>query len=353
MCWCVCVCVVWLELVVVAGRAAAMRGVVHGGSLLGCCFQPSSSTANRTVLPPRTTPAAQGVLSGLFPGTAHPITVHTTEEIDEVLYTNVKSCGRLHQLMQDLHRQQRGEGAARGWHAALGVQPSVPRGGEGLVRRWLLLAGVVWSGAEMQHLGLSLPGLLDYALLCPPLAASRSIPARSPACVPAAAAEASELGADPAVEAVQQRVRAALGLPADHRVSFVELHDAMTSMQTHGKEVPPGEGRGWVCCTASLALGLLSAFPAFSYADAGGAAASGTAGALPIGRRCLRFRSSCSAAARKVKFQSFRRTLPPTLPRAAGCRHAGRAAAAGHRPPGNRPLHARHRAAPRHRSGLI
>lgn len=113
----------------------------------------------RTTNYSRTIATLQGVLSGLFPGTAHPITVHTTEEIDEVLYTNVKSCGRLHQLMQDLHRQQR---------------------------------------------------------------------------------EASELGADPAVEAVQQRVRAALGLPADHRVSFVELHDAMTSMQTHGKEVPPG-----------------------------------------------------------------------------------------------------------------
>lgn len=59
-----------------------------------------------------------------------------------------------------------------------------------------------------------------------------------------AAAEALERGADPHIEAVQQRVRAALGLPDDHRVSFVDLHDAMTSMQTHGKPIPEGGPRG-------------------------------------------------------------------------------------------------------------
>jgi hypothetical protein len=51
------------------------------------------------------------VLTGLHPGTAAPIPVHTTEEIDEILYTNVKSCKRLHTLMQQLHRQQRGAAA--------------------------------------------------------------------------------------------------------------------------------------------------------------------------------------------------------------------------------------------------
>ena len=56
-------------------------------------------------------PCLQGVLTGLFPGTQQPpITVHTsTGEIDEVLYTNVRSCQRLHTLMQDLHRELKGE----------------------------------------------------------------------------------------------------------------------------------------------------------------------------------------------------------------------------------------------------
>lgn len=53
-------------------------------------------------------PPLQGVLTGLFPGTTAPIPVHTTEEIDEILYTNVKSCKRLHTLMQHLNRQQKG-----------------------------------------------------------------------------------------------------------------------------------------------------------------------------------------------------------------------------------------------------
>lgn len=50
----------------------------------------------------------QGVLSGLFPGTTVPIPVHTASEIDEILYTNVRSCRKLHQLMQTLNREQRG-----------------------------------------------------------------------------------------------------------------------------------------------------------------------------------------------------------------------------------------------------
>lgn len=53
----------------------------------------------------------QGVLSGLFPGTRTPIPVHTTEEIDEILYTNVKSCRKLHSLLTDLQAQLKGEGA--------------------------------------------------------------------------------------------------------------------------------------------------------------------------------------------------------------------------------------------------
>lgn len=73
------------------------------------------------------------------------------------------------------------------------------------------------------------------------------------------AAEAAERATDPHIEAVQQRVRTALGLPADHRVSFVDLHDAMTSMQTHGKPIPeggwagrqPGEGDWCVLACAS------------------------------------------------------------------------------------------------------
>lgn len=63
-------------------------------------------------LPPPST--WQGVLSGLFPGTRQPIPVHTTEEIDEILYTNVKSCRKLHTLLTDLQAQLKGWWAG-GW----------------------------------------------------------------------------------------------------------------------------------------------------------------------------------------------------------------------------------------------
>lgn len=42
-------------------------------------------------------------------------------------------------------------------------------------------------------------------------------------------------------DALQERVRAALGLPPDHTVHWVDLHDALTTMLTHGRgRVPEG-----------------------------------------------------------------------------------------------------------------
>ncbi|PSC67963.1 Lysophosphatidic acid phosphatase type 6 [Micractinium conductrix] len=114
----------------------------------------------RTTNYSRTIATLQGVLSGLFPGTKQPIRVHTTEEIDEILYSNIKSCRKLEQLMQQLHKQQKEELRHKG---------------------------------HPQH-----------------------------------------------TEELQQRVRAALGLPPDEKVHFVDLHDAMTTMLTHAKEIPPG-----------------------------------------------------------------------------------------------------------------
>lgn len=67
-------------------------------------------------------------------------------------------------------------------------------------------------------------------------------------------ADAAEQGGDPGVEAVQQRVRSALGLPPDHRVSFVDLHDAMTSMQTHGKAIPEGTTGRLLCLGTAACL---------------------------------------------------------------------------------------------------
>ena len=46
--------------------------------------------------------------------------------------------------------------------------------------------------------------------------------------------------APPAPAAATLQVHAALGLPADHRVHWVDLHDAVTTALTHGKAVPAG-----------------------------------------------------------------------------------------------------------------
>lgn len=105
----------------------------------------------------RTIATLQGVLSGLFPGTEDPIVVHTTEEIDEILYHNVTSCRKLHSLMKELKQQLKEE-----------MHKEQP----------------------------------------------------------------------PHTEELQGQVQAALRLPPEHKVHWVDLHDAMTTMLTHGKEIP-------------------------------------------------------------------------------------------------------------------
>ncbi len=43
---------------------------------------------------------------------------------------------------------------------------------------------------------------------------------------------------DPRVRDLEQRVQEAMALPADHRVHFTDLHDALTTLRFHGKPVP-------------------------------------------------------------------------------------------------------------------
>ncbi|KAL4424929.1 hypothetical protein ABPG77_009658 [Micractinium sp. CCAP 211/92] len=128
--------------------------LVHG--LLPERHEPGVVNA-RTTNYSRTVATLQGVLSGLFPGTKEPIVVHTTEEIDEILYHNVTSCGKLYSLMKGLKQQLKEE-----------MQKEQP----------------------------------------------------------------------PHTEELQQRVQAALGLPPEHKIHWVDLHDAMTTMLTHGKDIP-------------------------------------------------------------------------------------------------------------------
>ncbi|MCJ1423049.1 Lysophosphatidic acid phosphatase type 6 [Sticta canariensis] len=49
-----------------------------------------------------------------------------------------------------------------------------------------------------------------------------------------------QLSRQPGLEQLQQQVREAMSLPADHAVAFVELHDALTSLRFHGKAIAPG-----------------------------------------------------------------------------------------------------------------
>jgi lysophosphatidic acid phosphatase type 6 len=111
---------------------------------------------SRTTNYARTVATLQGVLTGLFPNTRAAIPVHTTEEMDEILFGNAKACQRLNSLIRGI----------------------------------------------------------------------------------AAKAKAEPLPED--VEQLQQTVQAALGLPATERIDFLDLHDAMTTMLTHGKPIPPG-----------------------------------------------------------------------------------------------------------------
>lgn len=115
----------------------------------------------------RTVATLQGVLTGLFPDRpSKPITVRTTEEMDEILFGNPESCQRLKQMLT----------AARKEIRSTAHRPS----------------------AEMKKL--------------------------------------------------EERIRQALGSAAysasvtskESMIHFLDLHDAMTSMQTHGKEIPKG-----------------------------------------------------------------------------------------------------------------
>ena len=43
---------------------------------------------------------------------------------------------------------------------------------------------------------------------------------------------------DAGVQQLEARAKAAMQLPKDHRVQFTDLHDSMTSMRFHGKQIP-------------------------------------------------------------------------------------------------------------------
>lgn len=51
---------------------------------------------------------------------------------------------------------------------------------------------------------------------------------------------AEQLAGKEEVQRLQQQVRAAMNLPNDHNVAFVELLDALTSLLAHGKAIPEG-----------------------------------------------------------------------------------------------------------------
>jgi hypothetical protein len=129
----------------------------------------------RTTNYSRTIDTLRGVLTGLYPASspaaagqhAPTFPVVAVEDLDEILYSNVKSCERLEALVQEMSRQAKGDSG----------NPSF----------------------EIQQL--------------------------------------------------QRRVCAALKLPADTTVNFLDLHDALTTMRTHGKEglIPAGNGNAGGC----------------------------------------------------------------------------------------------------------
>lgn len=49
---------------------------------------------------------------------------------------------------------------------------------------------------------------------------------------------ADSANTDAEVRDLEARARRAMGLPEDHRVHFTDLHDALTSMRFHGKQIP-------------------------------------------------------------------------------------------------------------------
>jgi len=55
----------------------------------------------RTTNYARTVATLQGVLTGLFPDIKKPVTAHTTEEMDEILYGNAASCNRLKDIIKN------------------------------------------------------------------------------------------------------------------------------------------------------------------------------------------------------------------------------------------------------------
>jgi len=40
------------------------------------------------------------------------------------------------------------------------------------------------------------------------------------------------------IQDLEKRAKEAMHLPEDHRVRFTDLHDALTSMRFHGKQIP-------------------------------------------------------------------------------------------------------------------
>lgn len=110
----------------------------------------------RTTNYSRTVATLQGVLTGLYPtGTDAPITVRTTEEMDEILFGNPDGCRRLKSIIK------------------------------------------------------------------------------------AAAAAANEALPPPEVRKLADRIRDILGLDLNAPVKFLDLHDTITTMKTHGKPIPP------------------------------------------------------------------------------------------------------------------
>ncbi len=50
--------------------------------------------------------------------------------------------------------------------------------------------------------------------------------------------QADSAKTDAGVQQLEARAKAAMQLPKDHRVQFTDLHDSMTSMRFHGKQIP-------------------------------------------------------------------------------------------------------------------
>lgn len=67
------------------------------------------------------------------------------------------------------------------------------------------------------------------------------------------------------IQDLEKRAKEAMHLPEDHRVRFTDLHDALTSMRFHGKQIPKVQPSHYLL--GSIALPLYLMLHHFKHAD--------------------------------------------------------------------------------------